>query len=86
MENATNEKSSASRTFDAEEVKSISRAAGADIVGIASAETLNAYPPDPRWPQTPEKLARLAIMAAADQRPLAFKQQERWIGVLEAGG
>ena len=29
---------------------------GADLVGIASAATLNAFPPDPRWPQTPERI------------------------------
>ena len=36
--------------------------------------------------ETPEKLARLGEIAAADQRPPAFKQQERWIGALETGG
>ena len=30
---------------------------GADLVGIASAATLNAFPPDPRWPQTPERIS-----------------------------
>ena len=30
---------------------------GADLVGIASAETLNAFPPDPLWPQTPENIS-----------------------------
>ncbi|MEO5697765.1 MAG: hypothetical protein ABIQ60_11610 [Burkholderiaceae bacterium] len=30
---------------------------GADLVGIASADTLNAFPPDPRWPQTPERIS-----------------------------
>ena len=29
---------------------------GADLVGIASADVLNAFPPDPRWPQTPERI------------------------------
>ncbi len=29
---------------------------GADLAGIASAATLNAFPPDPRWPQTPERI------------------------------
>ncbi|HEX4927997.1 MAG TPA: hypothetical protein VFV74_08370 [Burkholderiales bacterium] len=29
---------------------------GADLSGIASAATLNAFPPDPRWPQTPERI------------------------------
>jgi len=31
---------------------------GADLAGIASAATLNAFPPDPRWPQTPERISR----------------------------
>src|SRR5947208_16381001 len=29
---------------------------GADLAGIASAATLNAFPPDPRWPRTPERI------------------------------
>src|SRR5437773_11597983 len=29
---------------------------GADLAGIAPAATLNAFPPDPRWPQTPERI------------------------------
>src|SRR5258706_6394798 len=29
---------------------------GADLAGIASAATLNAFPPDPRWPETPERI------------------------------
>src|SRR3954463_6798213 len=29
---------------------------GADLAGIASCATLNAFPPDPRWPQTPERI------------------------------
>lgn len=35
--------------------------------------------------ETPEKSARLADIAAADQRPPAYRQQERWIGALETG-
>src|SRR5688572_3526960 len=31
---------------------------GADLAGIAAADTLNAFPPDPRWPQTPERISR----------------------------
>jgi ferredoxin len=38
-------------------VKERARALGADLVGIASAQTLNAFPPDPRWPQTPERIS-----------------------------
>src|SRR3954467_2816802 len=29
---------------------------GAGLAGIASAATLNAFPPDPRWPQTPDRI------------------------------
>ncbi len=43
--------------MDAADVKAIATELGADLVGIASAETLNAFPPDPRWPQTPERIS-----------------------------
>src|SRR5689334_17465628 len=43
--------------MDAAQVKQRARALGADLVGIASAATLNAFPPDPRWPQTPERIS-----------------------------
>jgi len=42
---------------DAEGVKTLARDLGADLVGIASARTLNAFPPDPLWPQTPERIS-----------------------------
>src|SRR5690348_253962 len=42
----------------AESVKARARELGADLVGIASAQVLNAFPPDPRWPQTPERISR----------------------------
>ena len=43
--------------IDAAWVKRRARELGADLVGIASARTLNAFPPDPRWPQTPERIS-----------------------------
>ncbi len=43
--------------LDAATVKSYALALGADLVGIASAATLNAFPPDPRYPQTPERIS-----------------------------
>jgi epoxyqueuosine reductase QueG len=43
--------------MDAASVKKRARELGADLVGIASAKTLNAFPPDPRWPQTPERIS-----------------------------
>ena len=41
----------------AAEVKRRALELGADLAGIASAATLNAFPPDPRWPQTPERIS-----------------------------
>lgn len=43
--------------MDADGVKSLARELGADLVGIASARTLNAFPPDPLWPQTPDRIS-----------------------------
>jgi epoxyqueuosine reductase QueG len=43
--------------IDAAWVKTRAKALGADLVGIASAKTLNAFPPDPRVPQTPERIS-----------------------------
>ena len=43
--------------IDATYVKARAKALGADLVGIASAQTLNAFPPDPRWPQTPDRIS-----------------------------
>jgi epoxyqueuosine reductase QueG len=42
--------------LDAATVKAKARELGADGVGIASAEVLNEYPPDPKYPQTPERI------------------------------
>jgi len=41
----------------AETVKQRARALGTDLVGIADAAILNAFPPDPLWPQTPERIS-----------------------------
>lgn len=43
--------------MDAAEVKALAKSYGADLVGIASAKVLNAFPPDPLWPQTPERVS-----------------------------
>src|ERR1700761_1128600 len=43
--------------ISAESVKARARELGVDLVGIASAQVLNAFPPDPRWPQTPERIS-----------------------------
>jgi epoxyqueuosine reductase QueG len=42
---------------DAARVKARALELGAHLVGIASAATLNAFPPDPRYPQTPERIS-----------------------------
>jgi epoxyqueuosine reductase QueG len=42
--------------LDAATVKATARELGADGVGIASAAALNRFPPDPRHPQTPERI------------------------------
>jgi len=44
-------------TLSASEVKARALALGADLAGVASARTLNAFPPDPKWPQTPERIS-----------------------------
>jgi ferredoxin len=44
--------------MDAAEVKALAKSYGADIVGIATAKTLNAFPPDPLFPQTPERISK----------------------------
>ena len=38
-------------------VKDKAREFGADLVGIIDADTLNRFPPDPKWPQTPERIS-----------------------------
>lgn len=42
---------------DAGHVKELARELGADVVGIADAAVLNANPPDPAVPQTPERIS-----------------------------
>ncbi len=41
----------------AEGVKAKARELGADGVGVASAAVLNTHPPDPKYPQTPERIS-----------------------------
>lgn len=42
----------------AADVIQIAKDCGADLAGIASTKTLNAFPPDPRWPQTPARMSQ----------------------------
>lgn len=53
--------------LSAEQVKDKGRELGADLVGIASCDALNANPPDPAWPQVPSRIsdrARSCIVLA----------------------
>lgn len=43
--------------LDAAGVKRLARELGADLVGIADADVLNRHPPDPKVPQTPERVS-----------------------------
>jgi len=43
--------------LDASVVKEKAKALGADLVGVVSAQTLNDFPPDPKWPQTPDRIS-----------------------------
>lgn len=52
-------------TLTAEIVKAKARELGADGVGIASAAVLNAHPPDPKFPQTPDRITPDARSAVA---------------------
>jgi epoxyqueuosine reductase QueG len=64
------------RSWDAARVKERAKALGADLVGIASADALNAFPPDPRWPQTPERISPYcrSVIVVASRIPVgAFR-------------
>ncbi|MGE0733639.1 MAG: hypothetical protein AB7G15_16585 [Alphaproteobacteria bacterium] len=45
------------KAVTAQDVKQLARNLGAHLVGIAGAGTLNRFPPDPKWPQTPDRVA-----------------------------
>ncbi|MAG98546.1 MAG: hypothetical protein QF797_13980 [Alphaproteobacteria bacterium] len=60
----------------ATDVKAYATDLGAHLVGIASAATLNAFPPDPRVPQTPERISPHAksVIVIAQRIPVgAFR-------------
>jgi len=62
-----------------EAVIRIAKECGADLAGIAGAETLNAFPPDPRWPQTPARIspdARSVIVLALRVPVASFRTLE----------
>lgn len=61
------------------DVIQIAKDCGADLAGIAGAETLNAFPPDPRWPQTPERMspdAKSVIVLALRVPVASFRTRE----------
>ena len=43
--------------MEAGEIKELARGLGADLVGIAGVAALEAYPPDPRFPQVPSRIS-----------------------------
>lgn len=59
--------------MDAAQVKQLAKELGADIVGIASAQTLNQFPPDPLFPQTPERISPhvKSVIVIAKRIPVA---------------
>ena len=59
--------------MNSEQVKQLAKSLGADLVGVASAETLNAFPPDPLWPQTPDRISTdcQSIVVIASRIPVA---------------
>jgi len=59
--------------MDAAKVKEIAKSLGADLVGIASAEVLNNNPPDPKVPQTPDRISPhcKSVIVIASRIPVA---------------
>lgn len=59
--------------MESQMVKSLALELGADLVGIASAKELNAFPPDPRVPQTPDRISPhcKSVIVIANRIPAA---------------
>jgi len=59
--------------MQSEQVKTLAKSLGADLVGIASTETLNAHPPDPKVPQTPNRISPYckSVIVIANRIPVA---------------
>ena len=58
------------------------RTLGADLVGIADCQTLNAHPPDPTTPQTPNRISERfrSCIVLAKRMPLGeFLSDHRWV-------
>jgi len=69
--------------LDAESVKQLARDLGADLVGIASASTLNAFPPDPLWPQTPDRISKSckSVIVIVSRIPVAAFRAKSGVAV-----
>ena len=69
--------------MDAAEVKRIAKDYGADLVGIASADILNAFPPDPLCPQTPERISPYcrSVIVIAQHIPVALFRAKKYVPV-----
>ncbi len=54
-----------------EQIKKKAIELGADLVGVCSANAINEHPPDPRWPQTPDRIWRecRSVVALAKRIP-----------------
>lgn len=67
----------------AADVKKKALELGADLVGIASAKILNAYPPDPKYPQTPERISPRvkSIIVIAQHIPAAVFRCKKMVPV-----
>lgn len=67
-----------SSQITAEEVKEQAKRLGADLVGICLAQTLNESPPDPKWPQIPERIWKncRSVVVLAKRIPWGMFQAE----------
>lgn len=69
--------------MDAAAVKELAKELGADLVGIASAKVLNDNPPDPRVPQTPERISPhcKSVVVIANRIPVAAFRAKSGVAV-----
>ena len=69
--------------MDAAEVKRLGNELGADMIGIVSAKTLNAIPPDPQFPQTPERISPYvkSVIVVVQHIPVAAFRAKQTIPV-----
>ena len=69
--------------MDALTVKRLAKELGADVVGIASAAVLNRFPPDPQWPQTPDRISPYckSVVVIANRIPVAVFRSKSSVAV-----